>query len=219
MSGATLDDLTRRLERLERQNRGLKLGVLGAVAAACALVVVGAVPSQRVVEAEKFVLRDDAGRERAVLEMANDKPALRLYDAAGKKRTSIGPGEISLCNDKEAERINLGVEPVDEGNGAAVAVLDANGKTRIGLLNCQIGPALVLNNSDGETRAIMGMMPAGIFAQDVARPAPKPGSDMAAEMTALGGETTPHIYLLGAKGNVIRQWPPAARVSRPGAHN
>ena len=220
MSEPTLEMLGERLERLERQNRRLKLGVLGVLVLMGSLVLMGAAAPPKVVEAEKFVLRDDQGRERAVLDTSADRSGFRLYDAAGKKRTAIELGEISLYNENETQRINLGVERVDEGNGAAMGVLDAKGKTRIGLLTCQMGPALYINNVEEQTRAIMGMMPAGIFAdRSTLPPGVKPGADPADQMTALGGEQDPHIFLLDAKGRIVRQWPPPARTALPGAHH
>jgi len=98
--------------------------------------------------------------------------------------------------------------------------LDAKGKIRIGLLTCQMGPALCINNVEGQTRAIMGMMPAGIFAdRSTLPPGVKPGTDLADEMAALGGERDPHIFLFDAKGAIVRQWPPAGRAPAPGAHH
>lgn len=43
----------------------------------------------RVVEADAFVLKDEAGMERAVLSMDKKEPSLRLYDAQGQTRADL----------------------------------------------------------------------------------------------------------------------------------
>jgi hypothetical protein len=64
MSGATLNMLTRRLDRLERENRRLKLTVALGVLVLAAVALMGQAKSpavSKVVEAEQFVLRDAGG--------------------------------------------------------------------------------------------------------------------------------------------------------------
>lgn len=91
MSEATFSDLTRRFDRLERENRRWR---------ACAIVgglLIGAMmlmgqapprPAPRVVEAERFVLRSPRGVMRAALEVLNgtspEGPVrLALYEPGG----------------------------------------------------------------------------------------------------------------------------------------
>lgn len=61
------DAVMRRLDRLERENRLWRAGVLLALTVA---IMGQAVPVSRVIEAEEFVLRDRQGRLRAQLAMA-----------------------------------------------------------------------------------------------------------------------------------------------------
>ena len=58
----------------------------------------------RVVEADRFVLKDEAGMERAVLSMDKEEPSLRLYDAQGQTRA-----DLTLDNDEVS--LHLGGTP------------------------------------------------------------------------------------------------------------
>src|SRR5262245_38819697 len=71
-----LDMLTERLERLERENGWWRRAATLALLVTGALALLGqASPRSRVVEAEKFVLKDSDGKVRAVLgrEWANGR--------------------------------------------------------------------------------------------------------------------------------------------------
>ena len=111
----TTDDpgIAQRLERLERSERRWRrlaaCGVLGVAAVA----LMGQKPASRVVEAERFVLRDAAGHARAELMVEGEQSvALRFKDA------------------DSMPRLTLGVE-----NGAALVVLnERGGRLRAGLV-------------------------------------------------------------------------------------
>lgn len=64
MNHPNLDTLVRRLDRLERENRRWKRVSAATFAAIAALVLMGQATPRRVVEAEKFVLRDLNGKDR-----------------------------------------------------------------------------------------------------------------------------------------------------------
>ncbi len=93
-----IQSIVERLEKVEKQNRQMKRVALGASLLAVAFAVMGAQGSPRPVVAERFVVVDANGTERAVLGMAERGPALRLYDAKGKKRAEweSEPEETSL---------------------------------------------------------------------------------------------------------------------------
>ncbi len=81
-----------RLNRLERENRRLKRAggvVLGVIAA---LLLMGHVVGEKVVEAERFVLLDSSGQPRAVLAVAKGGSGLYLYDNKGKLRAGLVGG-------------------------------------------------------------------------------------------------------------------------------
>lgn len=63
-----------RVEALERQNRRLKLGFLAAAGLATVFGLLGQVRASRegVIEAQRFVVKDSEGRERAVLGLDPD---------------------------------------------------------------------------------------------------------------------------------------------------
>src|SRR5262249_25996330 len=98
------------LEKLERHNRWLKRLVLlllvGAILLASQAQPSLAQRKDRVVEAERFILRDDKGKARAVMAMFKD-----------------GPG-FALLDDKEKPRAALAMSK----NGPGLALLDANEK-------------------------------------------------------------------------------------------
>ncbi len=134
MNDSTLDTLTQRLDRLERENRRLKVAgtivflVLVAVGA-MGQVLPKAVP--KVVEAERFVLRDARGKMLATL----GTDGLVLADQNGKFRAALGvgtDGSASLIFDDQNEkpRVTLGV--LDDGT-PHLALLDQNEKPRLAL--------------------------------------------------------------------------------------
>src|SRR6266852_6409059 len=88
--------LSKRVERLERQNRWMKR--MGAVAILCAVVLLvsgqASVDTKKTVEANEFVLRDTNGVVRAKLGMGlvfplKNGPALVLYDDVDHQRVSV----------------------------------------------------------------------------------------------------------------------------------
>ena len=88
----TMKTLTRRLERVERENRGLKRAGAVILAVMLALVLMGHVVGEKVVEAERFVLLDSSGQPRAVLAVAKGGSGLYLYDNKGKLRAGLVGG-------------------------------------------------------------------------------------------------------------------------------
>lgn len=91
MSEPTLDILTQRLARLERENRRLK--GLGAVALVgiVALVLMGhSAEGRKVVEADQFVLRLPDGQVRGELNFVGDGAVrLALYDRDRTRRLQL----------------------------------------------------------------------------------------------------------------------------------
>jgi len=105
-----------RLDKLERQNRRLKRAGAVALIAVAAIVLMGqAAPKSRIVEAEKFVLRDAKQRVRARLETdENSSPALHLYDKESNRRVSLyltedGEPVMSLRNARGKPQAELGL--------------------------------------------------------------------------------------------------------------
>ena len=137
MSDGMLDHLTQRLDRLERENRRLRL--LGALAllGASALVLMGQTAPSPVVntlEAERFVLRDGAGNVRASLGLRPDgTAALVLADDTQQERvvlsvTAPGLAGLDLSDRTGHLRAGLGVR----ADGAAqLSLLDQGDRPRV----------------------------------------------------------------------------------------
>ncbi len=74
-----------RLEKVEGQNRTLKMVAAVVLALAVAGMVMGqAMPKARIVETEGFVLKDGTGKVRATLVAGKDGSELILADENGK---------------------------------------------------------------------------------------------------------------------------------------
>ena len=144
MSEPTMETLARRLDRLERENRRLKRAgvvILGVIAA---VVLMGqATPRKvaKVIEAEKFVLRDAVGTIRAVL----------------------GPGELGGLYHLTLFDMN-GKELVGLATALDQAVLlfnDSHRKTRAAISVVRGASTLTLYDDTGTPRAEMGAQPDG----------------------------------------------------------
>lgn len=106
--------LTERLDRLERQNRKLRLGLLGTAVTAALCLLVGAVSTEigdgtfKTVEAQKLAIVDGDGKERLVLELDAGEPALTMLNHAGMQQVYLGISEnwndsayLSVCSRRE----------------------------------------------------------------------------------------------------------------------
>lgn len=170
MNDPTLGTLVQRLERLERENRRVKLLAIGLAIGIAALVLMGQVPATRgtkVIEAERFVLLDTNGRTRAILGAGPQGYALAFYDANGKGRLVVGVDaagpNLGLLDANEMLRILLGITlkgwPV-------LGLLDANGKTRAELAIEAQGPSLSLFDAANKivrAKLAMGGMEPSLF--------------------------------------------------------
>jgi hypothetical protein len=113
-----LQTLTLRIEKLERQNRGI------AVAALVLLLAFGLAAARtskpRTIEAEQFIVRDATGRARitigspatsgAAYLLPPDEPAIWLSDANGADRLILTADGLRLADsqDKPAAEVTLG---------------------------------------------------------------------------------------------------------------
>ncbi len=118
MSEPTIETLARRLDRVERENRHMKQAGVVALAVIAAVVLMGqATPSKvaKVIEAEKFVVRDKSGKVRAELSMSADgSPQLILRSSEGKSGAVLAVGtdgspSLVLYDRNDKPRIGLSV--------------------------------------------------------------------------------------------------------------
>src|SRR5882724_4664282 len=91
-----LEGLERRIQYLESRNRRVKwLGILFAV-----LVITTGAWGQKAqnlaTQAQKFELRDDAGRLRAELAVLEGEPALRFFDAEGNVKSLLADDSFTI---------------------------------------------------------------------------------------------------------------------------
>jgi hypothetical protein len=131
MSGAAVLTMEERVERLERAQRRWRRLAAGALIGLAGVLLMGQKPAPRTVEAERFLLRDAAGRVRAELGMDTEQSvALRFRDADNMPRLSVGTE-----------------------NGASVVVLnEQGGKVRAGLVTLPQGsPALTSTTPTART--------------------------------------------------------------------
>ena len=126
MNDAALETLTQRLDRMERENRRLKrMGALAVAIVAALVLMAQATPAKvaKVIEAEKYVLRDVHGKRRGELTVTDyGGTALWLTDEDG----NIGAA-LSVVPDG-ARRLELVVK---HGTKAEVVVRPKEGDARV----------------------------------------------------------------------------------------
>ena len=125
---------TDRRKRAERRFLLLKwAGFAVLLCGSVALLMGQAKPqeSAKVVEAERFVLRDANGKARAELGLKDGVPVLALFDAQGNRRTQLavaGDGSTSLSlYDKDGNRKPLKISLFGDGQslwGSPARVLE-----------------------------------------------------------------------------------------------
>lgn len=136
MNEMTLDTLMQRLDHVERENRRLKRVGSMLLISIVSIVLMGQATGSKVVEAEKFILRDSDGNERGWLTV----------------RKGVGP-ILALLDDSGRERVMLGVGRDLAGQKPFLALFDAHGKERAGLAVGDEGSKMVLLDSQGDAEA------------------------------------------------------------------
>jgi len=95
MNEPTMETLARRLDRVERENRRLKRSGVVALAVIAAVGLMGQATKgkvAKVIEAEKFIVRDASGKVRGVLGAHEDTVVFGLYDMQEKTRLVLFMG-------------------------------------------------------------------------------------------------------------------------------
>ena len=182
MTSTATDVLLRRIERLERENRRFKCAGVALALGLVAVLLMGQAPGRaRTVEAEKLVLKDRAGKVRAVLgEAGEDRElGLYLYDRKQVPRVAVsldmtGAPMLRMASEIGADRVRL--EPdgglnlhgdsgrvylsVKYGNEPSLDLIDKDGWTRASL-HLTSAPMLRLLDQRGDARIWMGAMSDG----------------------------------------------------------
>jgi hypothetical protein len=168
-TNAAFDELTRRLETLEartarlaRHNAWLVRILLVTVAVAVSAVVASyrsevqaqARPRGRVVEAERFIVRDAKGKIRAVLGNLESGPGLALMDPDEKERVALGvalTGPVLTFRDTLQNEV-LSIASLDKGE-SGLLIRDKKGKPQLSLGSNTGGAGLQLSDDAGKMKA------------------------------------------------------------------
>jgi hypothetical protein len=107
----------------------------------------------RIIEAEKFILRDEAGKKRGAFEMTNQGPSLTLYDDKEKERIVVFASDkekvgVSLLDKKGNPSLTLFTSNNDNASG--VFLTDANGIPRLSLFSAKDLYGLSLWDENGQ---------------------------------------------------------------------
>ncbi|MDX9754833.1 MAG: hypothetical protein RBU29_12785 [bacterium] len=138
-----IKNLTKRIERLEKQNKKLKKKLLHG----------------KTLEVETLILRDSDGNTRAVMEVSPQGTAYQVfYDSNQTKRAAFGvlndgSPRILLYDEDGKERIKLQVKK--EGQGA-ILFTDAQGITRLKIMVEGGEPHLCFIDKEGKETLSQG---------------------------------------------------------------
>jgi len=84
------EGVTKRLEKLERQNRGFKVAGSLVILGAAAAMLLGVAAPSKTLETDMILIKDAKGTTRMILGMADDGPAITMLDEKGRLRANIG---------------------------------------------------------------------------------------------------------------------------------
>jgi hypothetical protein len=171
-----------RIERLERQNRLFRRGILTCLIALVSVVLMAqtqtkhpakkapattpaapAVPEK--IEAQSFILKDSAGKVRAELSMAGTGPGLKLRDENGIPLVSISlndgspQGSMMLLSDPQ-HHASVSIS-VLQGMGSQLSLVGERPDIQARLAVAPDGTSLDLSDSDGFTTSIGNGIQAG----------------------------------------------------------
>lgn len=155
MNAPAVGSLADRVDRLERQNRRLKhVGAAVAIGIATVVLMGQARTAAKVVEAERFIVRDAGGRTRATLGVAADGEAgLYFVDRDGKLRAALalktdGGPNLTLLDRDEKPRVGL---VVGADGTPVLGLFDRDKKLRATLSVAADGtPFLSFKDRDGK---------------------------------------------------------------------
>jgi hypothetical protein len=120
------------MDKLERQNRRLKLIGTVVMVLAAAVLLMGQASQKKTVEANEFILKDTTGKTRARLGIGATGPDLAMFDTEGKARASLEvendtTGTVTLYKDSSGKD----VVAHNSYGGGALKMFDREGKARV----------------------------------------------------------------------------------------
>jgi hypothetical protein len=157
-----LRDLVGRLEKVERQNRFLKLwGLLIPLLLLTGAVSLTTSSLPKVITAEKICLTDKNGIARLKMELENGNPQLTLTYENGDPCLVMGPGELCFYDQGKKARINIMAR--DTLNFTSLALTDKEGKNCVTVSAGPEGPYLSIDDSEGKKEVVLSIDPIGTF--------------------------------------------------------
>ena len=158
-----MEDVEKRLERLERSLRRVKLAAVVLVVAAGALALLGQAGPQKTVIAERFVMQDPQGRQRLIIGMVPEGPSLGIYDERGVARLFAAIAKdrpfVSLNDGNNKARAELAI---DSGQNAVLKLRDARENERLAAGVDEKGVAQVKFSDEKRVRMSLGLLPVEI---------------------------------------------------------
>lgn len=171
------DMLCERLDRLELSNRRLKAMLSILLCTGAVLLFVGAA-APKVVEAEKFILRDAGGVARGEIFANENGRGLVFFNKNGERALALlvsdqvnglivmdQNGNVRQSITSKMDGSNLSVyhpgsdsaqfEVVDSGLGTAITFRDRTNGDRVSMGISDKGAAVTLNDKNGAARAVM----------------------------------------------------------------
>jgi hypothetical protein len=134
--GLPVESIRRRLERVERQNRWMRLGfllllLLGAFAVSDELNLDQVVVRQTLLESRELKLLDNDGNARLFVRMYSRVPVLQVLDTAGKPRMSLGLrfDDTPFIDLSDADGRTRATFEMTEDDAPAMRLMDESGKT------------------------------------------------------------------------------------------
>src|ERR1700693_4089101 len=164
-----------RIERLEKQNRRLKLGALTVLIAFISVSLLGqtkqtkktppnpaAAPAAPVtpeqIEAHSFVLKDSNGKVRAELSMTGTGPGLKLRDEAGTALVTLSlndgapQGPLLLMSDPQ-HKAGVSIS-VLSGNGSQLSLVGERPDIQARMAVAPAGTSFEMSDAEGFTTSI-----------------------------------------------------------------
>lgn len=148
MDELTAKIITKRLERLERQNSRFKIAGILVLLASFTFVLMGQIPVNQEVRAQKFSLYDAKGKNRAMLFSRDGQAILVLADPDGEPRMTLvvgadGTPALGLSDKGDKVRAQLSINKEgssqfalyakEEGRPRALFTVSSDGLPRLGL--------------------------------------------------------------------------------------
>jgi len=161
MTEPTLNALMQRLDTLERKNRNFRHLLYLMVLGASAIIVMGqASPQPRIVEAERFIVKDSTGIKAVLGAGPSQEVILAFVDRSGRPRVSLtldadGFPMLTLSGRTAKEGLSLNV--LSTGL-VALNLTDMNGNAPIGMAIGPGGtPLLSLADPKGRLRVAIAL--------------------------------------------------------------